>query len=595
MNIQKFEDFSERHARKSPEETEGSRLKRFWMTAVLLLCLVCLLPLSASADSNASRVDVYCTVNVDGDCLVSMSVMLHLEEANDTLTFPLPANATGITMNGTAVTPSKTSSAQNVLLTRATGGATGDFSVRFEYTLPSVVNVVAPESLTDEPYLRLDLPLLCGFSYPVQSLTYTITLPKTISTQAHFTSTYRQAALESVLSNSISGNMITGSTTAALNDHEAVSMYMTVPNDMFPTISTYLRTGNPEVVPMLALLGAALLYWLIFLRTAPLRRERSVLPMDSLTAGEIGCRLTLTGGDLTMMVLSWAQMGYLIISQQGGRILLHKRMDMGNERSLFEVRTFQALFGSRRVVDCTGLQYAKLRKKTAEMVPGEKAMSKGGNPKIMRLLCCVSQVFCGICLVMNLSLMPALQVLLCIVVGIFALVSAWLMQAAAYDTHMRSKLKIWIALGCIAVWAILGIVSGQIGIALGECLAQIVMGFFAAYGGRRSSLNRHEVGLILGLRSYLKKVPAKDIPQLMESDPDYFFRMAPYALAMGVLKPFAAGFGKRKLPQCPYLYIKEPGRRTAAEWAQLLTQVADRMDARYRQIQRERWLGVKLR
>jgi hypothetical protein len=72
-------------------------------------------------------------------------------------------------------------------------------------------------------------------------------------------------------------------------------------------------------------------------------------------------------------------------------------MDMGNERSLFEVRVFQMLFGKNKVVDGTGGQYARLCLKVARMVPGEKTMysASSGNIKLFRALCCGSHIFAG--------------------------------------------------------------------------------------------------------------------------------------------------------------------------------------------------------
>lgn len=190
--------------------------------------------------------------------------------------------------------------------------------------------------------------MLSGFEFPVQAFSFIVTLPDNITTVPTFTSTYQQVGFEASLDLAVSGNMITGSSTTSLNDHESVSMTLPVPREMFPSVSIYQRTGNPELIPMGIFLGLALVYWLLFLRTLPPHRTRTAVPPEGICAGELGCRTTMAGGDLSMMVLSWAQMGYLIIQPVGSRILLHKQMDMGNERSLFEIRVFDALFKSRR-------------------------------------------------------------------------------------------------------------------------------------------------------------------------------------------------------------------------------------------------------
>lgn len=579
-------------------------MKRCLLALTVLCCMVLgLFTVSASAESVANRVDVYATVNADGDCLVSLSAMVHLETANSNFTIPLPPKASNITLNGEPASATRSSGSTDVSVTKVTGGMPGDYTFRLDYTL---TKVVALEK--EGKKLRLELPLLCGFPYAVQGMSFVITLPGDVENTPAFSSTYRQSGIAADLDYVVSGSMITGSSKTALNDHESISVSLEVDPAMFPTVSTYQREGNPELIPMLVLAGAALVYWLIFLRALPLGRTRDVYPPEGVTAGELGCRLTLAGGDLSMMVMTWAQLGYLIIHPDGnGRVLLHKRMDMGNERSLFEIRTFQSLFGKRRVVDCTGTRYALLCRKTAEMLPGEKAMCKSApiHRRIFRLISCASQVCCGVCIAMNLSAIPALSVLLCVVLGVLGAVAAWQMQSVAFCLFGRRKTPAWTGLALAAVWILLGVLASKLGtaetaavvpwIAVGSVLIQFVMGFFAAYGGRRTGLNRTEVAQILGLRRYLARMPKAELSRRTKSDPDFFFRMAPYAMALGVLKPFTAAFGKRKLQQCPYLVTKVHGKRSAQDWAELMNRTVAVMDARYRQMERERWSAIRLR
>ena len=108
-----------------------------------------------------------------------------------------------------------------------------------------------------------------------------------------FTSTYQQTGFSSNLELITNGNMITGSSKNTLNDHEAVNMTMPVSKDMFPSVSTYQRSGNPEIIPMAVLLGAAVLYWLIFLRTLPPQRQRCTVPPE----GTVPAYALFMGGD----------------------------------------------------------------------------------------------------------------------------------------------------------------------------------------------------------------------------------------------------------------------------------------------------------
>ena len=567
-------------------------MKRFGAAVcVLMMAFAALFTLHASAESAASKVDMYCTVNSDGDCLVSMTVNLRMEASDEGLTFPLPYSATNIRLNNSSVSTSRVGDKILVALNQAVGGLTGEFPLRFDYTLPKAVGV------TEDRQLQLSLPMLCGFDYPVESLSFIITLPDNIETKPTFTSTYQQNGFESNLELVTTGNMITGSSVNTLNDHEAVTMTMSVSKDMFPSVSTYQRTGNPEIIPMAVLAGLALVYWLLFLRTLPPQHQRTTVPPEGISAGELGCRVTMSGGDLSMMVMSWAQMGYLLIRPDGGRVLLYKQMDMGNERSLFEVRVFQSLFGDRRMVDCSRAAYAKLCAKTAAMVPGEKTMCRprSGSRKIFRWLLCASQAFCGMCIAMNMTSIPVLQIMFSLIFGVLSAISAWEIQEFAMHILFRFRSKAWFSLVLCLFWALLGLTAGQPWVPLVSVLVQLLMGYLAAYGGMRTERNRSEAGEILSIRRFLRRIPRPEAARLIKLDPDYFFRMAPYAIALGVGKPFAAAFGRRKLDQCPYFITKGQNSRTAEEWMRLMTQTVALMDDRYRRTQTEKWMAIRFR
>ncbi len=579
-------------------------MKRIKRVLFMLLFAVLLLPLRAQAASAATRLDYTATINVDGEALVSLTLNLHLEAINQNLTYPLPGTATNITVNGASPATNKSGSLTIVSLARVTGGQPGDYVVTISYSLPKVVTVAMKtdplnksKQIVDKDNLKLELPLLSGFAYPISAMNYTITLPGEFTSTPDFYSTYQQNGLASELNLLYNGNMLTGSSKSGFNDHESVYMTMTLPPDMFPGVSTYQRTGNPELVPMGILAGTALLYWLLFLRTFPARRESCTIPPEGITAGELDCRLFLKGADLTTMVLCWAQLGYILIQVDGRRVLLHKRMDMGNERSLFEVRTFRSLFGDRRVVDASSLAYAKTLRKAKSMIPGENTICRSTERQrnIYRYLLCVSQVFCGICMAMNMTSILALQILLSLLFGALAVVTAWQLHKVAYCTIGRDKAGLITAGVSLLVWLIIGLIAKAVWISLAECAGQILLGFPAAWGGRRSEVNRHEVAQLRGLKHYLAHMPAEDVQRLLAADSSYYFRMAPYAMALGVLHPFTLAFGKRKLPQCPYIVTRVQGSRKAEDWETLLKDLTSRMDARAKRMEMDRWLAVRFR
>ena len=555
------------------------------------------LALTARADNAASSIQIYVSVNEDGLADVTMTVRLRIDAAVDSLYFPLPLNATDIKLNDGGVNSTRGTSSIQVKLGSDVTNYVGDHVLTFKYKIPDVVKTVIDEQ-TKESKLTLELPLLSGFEYPVGSVSLTVMLPEQIDGRPTFKSTYHPDDIDKILSVTLSNNMITGLITQQLKDHETLTMTMVVPESMFDGVNTYIRVGNPEIVPMVIFGLIALIYWLIFLRGYPLLRERRNSPPEGITAGELGSRLTMAGTDLTAMVFSWAQMGYILIQlDDRGRVWLHKKMEMGNERNGFEVKTFQSLFGRRDIVDGTGARYAAVARKLNKLNPARKTMSnpKCGNMLIFRGAMCAVHLFCGVCYAMNFSGKIAFQVILVMVLGALGAVSGWLIQGGMYRIHLRFKAPVVISLVLSVFWLLLGVWCGQWIVGLCSVLVQLLSGLMAAYGGRRSPLGRQNATQILGLRHYFKNVDRAELKRIQENDPEYFYNLLPYAMALGVDVAFARRFSKQKMAPCPYFTCGVTNRLTAEEWTRFFRETAQILDERWRRMEIEQYAAIWLR
>ena len=108
----------------------------------------------------------------------------------------------------------------------------------------------------------------------------------------------------------------------------------------------------------------------------------------------------MAGVDLTMMVFSWAQLGYVkIIPDRHGHVMIVKKMEMGNERTEFENRCFQSLFSRTDAIDATGMPYAKLYNKVVQTISGAKELHrrKAGNTRLFRVISAGVSGLCGVC------------------------------------------------------------------------------------------------------------------------------------------------------------------------------------------------------
>ena len=574
-------------------------MTRIQRIITVILCMI-MLTTCVYAESGANHVESWSTVTSGGACQVTMTVRINMDHPATGLTFPLPRGAKDVAVNGSSARTYSSATDPDAVLTDLSflDGYMGENTVTFSYSLADVLHTERNEK-TNKSSLIMSVPLLCGFDYPVQALSFSITMPGDVTgKKPTFTSGFLQTNIDSIVNCVTGGSLISGTVTRPLQDRERLTLVMQVDEDMFPGKLIHFRDGNPEAVPMAICAAAALLYWLLFMRCLPLIRQRRTQPLEGITAGELGSHLTAAGADLTMMVFTWAELGYLrICPDKRGRVYLQKYMDMDNERTAFENRCFYTLFSRGDVVDATGIAYARLCHKVAGTISGVKEMylRRAGNAFLFRALSCGVSLFSGICFGNNFTTNPTLRVVLSIGLSLVGVVTAWVIQDGMYRLHIRGKIPLYLCTAATLLWVTLGILSGSWLIGLLAVLAQLLAGLAAAYGGRRSDLGRTQAGLILGFRHYLGTIPKEELEQITENDPDFFFRMLPYAIAMGVDTRFAKLFGDRKMSHCTYLVTKENRRRTAAEWALLLRKTADRMDSLQRKMQLEKWLMVTSR
>lgn len=548
----------------------------------LFLAILCVLLLSTAvhATNTVTQLQSNTTVASDGTCQVSMVIQLSLDSVPDAPQFPLPADARDITLNGS--TP-KTTSDQLGRWVDLSGVvvAGGNYTLSLTYTLPDAVRAQKDGTLI----LRLDL--LSGFQYPISQMEFSVHLPGNPQERPVFSSTYHPETIDTMMDYTVVDGVISGHFSQGLKDHETLTMTLEVPESLFPQPIVKQWSLSTEDLLMYGLALLAFIYWLAALRCTPPRRLRRTQPPEGITAGELGCCLVGHGVDFNMLVLSWAQMGYLTIQlERGRRVRLIKRMDMGNERSDFEVRMFKTLFGGRRIVDGGGEYYARLGRRAARFLPHARNYyrTSSGNPYVFRIIA----AGIGICSAFSLAAAFAAdttwRVLLTILLSVVGAAFSWQLQRGGRCLHLRHKRDLYLAMGCAFLWMVLSNFVGELNVAIFVIVSQFLAGLACAYGGRRTESGMHSMSEVLGLRRYLKSVSSKELAEILRHNPDYYFALAPYAMALGVDKVFSRQFGGEKMPQCPYLTVSGFTPATARQWNQFLREAVSVLDERQKPV-----------
>lgn len=533
----------------------------------LILCIF-LFALPVHAANAAESVSTSAVVTENGACQVTIEVKIRLDEPARGLKFPLGTDINSVTLNGTAAPLHQSNGITSVDLSHM-DGKTGTYSCTIVYTVNSVVT-------TDEKGKQeINVPLLYGFPYIVEHMEFSVNLPTEFDTVPAFFSGYHGQDIERQMTTYTSANMIHGTLEQELKDSETLYLRLEAPVGMFPASRTFGGSLTFDAAAMGVCAALALLYWLLTMRTAPrFPRSRATVP-EGICAGQMASYLVRANADLPLMVLQWAQLGYLIIHHdENGRVLLHKKMDMGNERNTFELRCFRDLFGRKQMVDATGYRFQNVCEKVAVKSRRQNNgfRSPRGTVRLFRLLSALLGLFAGIAMGDNISTDHTWRLIIMAAMGILGFLLCWQIQGGMGCFHLRGKSSLKLSTIAAAAALTASYLCGCISYGLGAVVWNLFAGFLAFYGGRRTENGKRIRYEILSLRRHMRKAGSRELQRILSSNRNYYFELAPYALALDLDKSFAEKFGDSRLPACTWL-VTGIDSRTAPEWYPQLREV----------------------
>ena len=551
----------------------------------ILIFILCCLMLTTAAAAAGRMDDVLSTTVVypDGTADVVLTVKISLNEPQPSLTFPLPAGAENVRLNGAAVEPQASPDNPAVILVglSAIAAQPGTHSLDFRYSLKDLVyaNGVTKEG---DPILCLDVPLLSGFEYPVDAMEFSITFPEGVEVSPSFYSGYFLQSIESDIDYHIEDGILRGTVNTVMKDRETLMMTSQVAQEGFPGVVIVEEGAYDHLIYMGLVAAAAWLFWLLLLAAPPVYSGRTCDVPPGIHAGEVASRVHMVGADLTALVFQWAQLGYIRIApDRRGKVWLHKRMEMGNERTPFEVKIFRQLFGQNQMVEGTGSRFARLWHHVSGTMDRSSQITRGGlwARGIFRAMVIPVSALAGAAMGQN--ILPAggpWQMVLMVAMALMGCFTARQIQAGALCMYRRRRDAQSGALICALLWIAAALVLRRPWAGVASVGVQFLAGIFAAWGGRRPAEGRMLACRLLGLRRYLVGAKRHEIRDALETNPDYFFEMAPFALAFGVEDAFAKRFGRNIMPQCGYLDAPRSENRTAREWAYIMRSTAEKLD-----------------
>jgi hypothetical protein len=558
------------------ERKEGDGMRRL-RRAVLIVLLMGLLGLTASAEVTefgASSVQGQYVVASDGTYSAVVTMTLRFTGADTSITLPLGEDVTSASADGYETKLSRDENGVCVLKLTTSGFLVpGSVTVRYTGELPMD---------TDDELTTATLGLLCA-QWPgtVSDVSFRITMPETVPHDAAvLVSGYYGELSGDAITLTYTDNVINGTFSGELLDHESLTLSLTVPEGYFDTPAALKRLLSPIhlVVPLLWVL--CLLYWFFTLRSprGRVRARVQKLPPDGVCAGDVPYLLYGKKPDMVLTVAQWASLGYLTIFTGRG-VTLSRRMGMGNERKGYERRLFRAIFsisgtapGARvktEADDVRGAFDAHWRSRIFDRT--------SGSPHLLRTVGVAAVWFAALRVGLAVDQFTLPHWLLGILLSVVGALGGWMVCIGCTALRTRRNLPRMIA-GGVSLAALL-LLGGLAELQLAVLLACVLAGFtgwVTAWGGRRTRAGSDLLARLLGLRRFLTGAEEKQLRRMLRQDPQYFYTLLPFAEALGVGKRFARRFGNAQLEPCDWYQTRKP-LRTAAGFRDSFSQTMDQM------------------
>ena len=530
---------------------------------VLLLGLLWLLSVSVHADGTAvTAMKTDCAVEADGACTVTM--YLTVDFARDSRDFVIPVSpaAKNVSCAGAAW---ELRSGEGCRLIALQGAYTGKVDLVVSYRLA--------ETVTDDGAAQIfEIHLLYPhWSCPISGYEVTVRLPGRFDAMPVFISGYYGDLIDNYMEIAIDNGTIHAVLNAkqTLQDHEAMRMTLELPKGFFDLRFLAGKTVRVDRLLFLGLLVLTAAYWLIFLRNLPILPKRQAMPPEGGNAGEIPFVLTDSAPDLALMVVQWASLGYLTISRnRRGRIWLNRRIDMATERKRFEGEIFRTLFSRGDRCDLRSAEYLKA-KRLADEKPRQYWQNRVYDPKA------------GAALWLRLAALAAGLALCLACFDLWIASKSWrwpviipltlLGGVACYAVQRLGGFLLRRHCFRTAALALLGAVylllagrkSGLNSLMLLNLLVQLTVGLLLRCGGRRTAAGASLAAELLGYRRYLLSASSETLEGNLRADPQYYYRVLPYADALQAARLFTGSLDGARLEDCDWLLWEGKPARSA--------------------------------
>jgi uncharacterized membrane protein YgcG len=424
----------------------------------------------------------------------------------------------------------------------------------------------------DELYFNL---IGSDFTVPIYAVDFKITMPFPFDEdRLNFTHGSYNSKDNTDVSYSVSNQIIQGSMLKPLGPNEALTIALPLPQGY------YKDAPSPSIWPYLIILFPLIFFPLgLFLWLSKARKIQPIptvefYPPTDTSSADVGYLIDgqLSASDVTSLLVYWANRGYLTIREELRKKTFRqvkvfwftKLREPGNDMREYERDLFSVLFnhGDGKQVSTDQLKnkfYSSVLTAKQEIVSSyedndETKIFSPNNTKNKRLLLLLAFLslfpFSLLALSRHMyAIGGELIVTGILMAGLFVFFSNAFFKSIAEWKHRprKRRLKETMFMGgfFMVFTGIILFIAFDNGVLFGcmfSLIAAIGLVILSLKCHRRTDLGKWYEERLIGFKDFIKATELDRIKLLIHENPNYFYDILPYAMALNVTKEWAKGF-----------------------------------------------------
>ncbi|MDO5602296.1 MAG: DUF2207 domain-containing protein [Oscillospiraceae bacterium] len=414
----------------------------------------------------------------------------------------------------------------------------------------------------------------------IENFTFRVTFPKDadLSALKVYAGAYGStASAEDRVSYTVQGRMVTGHTVRPLQPYESITVYTRLPEGYFVgargynAVPAYLCGGV-----ILALLAVAVLLRMKN-RTRPPVQTVEFYPPQGIAPADVGYIIdgNITNKELLSMVVWFAEQGFLTIEERGEKTWLRAVYRPQDALPNYAKTLLKGLFrnGDTVCLDDVGqhfydtLQLARTQLPVKFQKGPQKLEEKSVTYQAMGLIFCVALAAAGALWLSGGLILGIFFAAACVALPAVMVQGVCLQKLRRQKGFLAGGQRAALLAGAGAgavVLLITGIVCGAKGfvpfwLPVAAALAAVLATAVAAGCFKPTRYYIELAGKLMGFRAFIEKAELPRIQVLAQDDPEYFYKVLPYAYVFEMSDVWIKQFEKLAVPppvwyQGPTLY-----------------------------------------